>query len=137
MKPIKWIACAVAALTIVAPVPIVAKSSGPQYLPTCSGYPPQSKPAIILLACGDGAAGIKNLKWTHWGEKEAFGRGTAWQRVCVPNCAQGRDQLFAASVTAFGEQTCPHGELSYLGIKYTLIKPGKTETDSQEFPCKP
>jgi hypothetical protein len=47
------------------------------------------KPSGYLLACGDGAAGLADIRWTAWGTSLAAGQGLYWWKTCVPDCAAG------------------------------------------------
>ncbi|MCU1643075.1 MAG: hypothetical protein JWN03_3350 [Nocardia sp.] len=57
----------------------------------CASYPAQSvtRPANLLLACGDGGLWVKNIAWSSWGPDTAEGDGIEYRRVCVPDCATG------------------------------------------------
>ncbi|MFD8396699.1 hypothetical protein ACFV2N_48095 [Streptomyces sp. NPDC059680] len=34
--------------------------------------------------------GLSGLRWSHWGERTATGKGTMEINTCEPNCAEGR-----------------------------------------------
>jgi hypothetical protein len=104
------------------------------YLADC-GLAPKVKPATILLLCGDGAEGAKNLHWSDWGGQSAHATGTGWQRDCTPDCATGHDNFFKASVVASGLRACADGTLEYATVKYTLFEPIKNETNTVKYDC--
>jgi hypothetical protein len=132
MRSIAYFICAIA---LAMPAQAFGDSTKPVYMTACLGMTPQVKPALVVLACGDGGGGIKDLDWADWGGDRAHARGTVWRRVCVPDCAQGHDQTFPAAVTAYGKKTCPHGHDAYESIKYLIVESGKPEVVTSTFSC--
>ncbi|MFD0417026.1 protein kinase [Streptomyces sp. NPDC127108] len=86
-------------------------STRPAAIVTCGGKP-LSRPAMFVLACGDGGIGLKKLKWSDWGEPTARGTGQGWERVCEPTCANGREAAYPATVILTG----------LTGGRYTLMQ---------------
>ncbi|WP_051854891.1 serine/threonine-protein kinase [Streptomyces sp. NRRL B-1347] len=84
------------------PTPSDARpSTRPAAIADCGGEP-VTRPALFLLACGDGGAGLKGLTWTDWGMPTARATGRGWQRVCEPSCANGREAEYPATVILTG-----------------------------------
>lgn len=82
------------------------------------------RPTSLLLACGDGTAGLQNLTWSHWGRNittsspgqttptpsaTAIGVGEFFLNDCKPNCAQGHDQTYPVQVTLLVVYSSPQG----------------------------
>src|SRR5579872_1294002 len=109
-------------------------------LPTCQGVP-QSKPSEVVFACGDGNVYAHSLVWTDWGDYYAYAQGTLVENDCTPNCAAGHFHSHQVSLTAYGKQRCPNGELAYRSVAYTITDPmlpaSVTAQASFNFPCKP
>jgi hypothetical protein len=65
------------------------------------------RPTSLLLACGDGTAGLQTVTWSDWGTAvtatgsmgSATGTGEFWLNDCTPNCAQGHHLTYPARVT--------------------------------------
>ena len=117
-----------------------ASSSLPTWLPNCQGVP-QSKPTQVVFACGDGNTYAEKLTWTGWGQYYAYAQGMLVQNDCTPNCAQGHFHSRQASLTAYGKQTCPNGEIAYKSVAYTITDPSLPSSVPAQgnfnFPCKP
>ncbi|MEU6126691.1 hypothetical protein ABZ831_33050, partial [Streptomyces sp. NPDC047123] len=73
----------------------------PAAVADCGGTA-RDRPAVIFLACGDGGAGLKELRWRNWGEPVATATGRGWQQICRPNCAEGGQDRFSVTVTVGG-----------------------------------
>ena len=58
----------------------------------------ESEPSQITNSV-DGAGYIKDLSWSGWGTATATGTGTLESDNCNPNCEQGHDTAYAATVT--------------------------------------
>ncbi len=81
---------------------------------------PASRPAGSILALGvtdvaairpsrvdfasDGT--LVRVRWTGWGSAMAVGHGTAVLRICSPNCGQGHDTPYPATITLTGTAAC-------------------------------
>ncbi|WP_055553030.1 serine/threonine-protein kinase [Streptomyces kanamyceticus] len=76
-------------------------STRPAAIADCGGQA-LDRPAELLVACGDGGAGLKNLRWTGWGTPVARATGGGWQRICSPSCAEGREAQYSVAVTVSG-----------------------------------
>jgi hypothetical protein len=130
----KWIALAVLVFALYVPSHSAAAATKTVYLADCD-LAPKVKPATIVLLCGDGAEGAKNLRWSDWGGPTAHATGTGWQRDCTPDCATGHDDFYKVSVIASGQRACADGTLEYATIKYTLFEPVKNETNTVQYDC--
>ncbi|MEV5977739.1 serine/threonine-protein kinase [Streptomyces sp. NPDC052114] len=99
-------------------------STRPAAIADCGGQP-LSRPATLIVACGDGGGGLKSLTWSGWGSPVARATGYGWQRICSPSCAEGREAQYSVNVTVSGLN----------GGRYTTMRvtapqsPSKTVTD--------
>ena len=59
------------------------------------------KPKQIVTS-GDGSAYADGLTWSNWGSPQATATGTLKVDNCNPNCAQGTDTSYPATVTLAG-----------------------------------
>jgi hypothetical protein len=130
----RWIVLAVLVFALFAPSHSAAATTKSVYLADC-GLAPKVKPAVIILLCGDGGEGAKNLRWSDWGGRSAHATGTGWQHDCTPDCATGHDNFFKASVVASGMRACADGTLEYASVTYTFFMPGKNENNSVKYDC--
>lgn len=48
------------------------------------------KPREVVLTCGDAGLVATKLAWKQWSSEGASGTGTGEEKVCTPNCAEGR-----------------------------------------------
>ena len=139
-------------LTLALSVPSSAANL-PNYLPNCRGIP-ERKPSVVVFACADFNLRATDLRWTQWGEYYAYARGKLQMNDCAPDCAEGHFQSYSVSVTAFGRQQCPNGEIAYTTVRYTYQRPysvapytiaghtyttryGPPQTADSTFPCTP
>ncbi|ATL31199.1 serine/threonine-protein kinase [Streptomyces formicae] len=76
-------------------------STRPAAIADCEGKR-LTRPDSLLLACGDGKAGLLNLVWSGWGTPVARATGLGWHVVCEPSCANGREVRYQVTVTATG-----------------------------------
>ncbi|MEU6992769.1 serine/threonine-protein kinase [Streptomyces sp. NPDC046465] len=60
------------------------------------------RPDWLLLACGDGKAGLLDLVWSGWGTPTARATGRGWHVICEPSCADGREVQYPVTVTVTG-----------------------------------
>lgn len=139
MRTLKLIVI-ISMLSLVGAVAAWADSSLPTMLPNCQGVP-QAKPSQVVFACGDGNVYAQKLTWTNWGEYYAYAQGVLVRNDCTPNCAAGHFHSYEASLTAYGKQRCPNGELAYKGVSYTITDPKFPSSGDAAyngvFPCRP
>lgn len=110
-------------------------STRPAAIADCEGKA-QTRPDYLLLACGDGEAGLLNLVWSGWGTPVARATGLGWHVVCEPDCATGREVRYQVTVTATGPTA---GRYTLMRINapgtpdpvrlYTLDENGPTASD--------
>ncbi len=65
-----------------------------------SGAPQQCgvEPAQIYFS-GDYSASVREITWSSWAASGAAGHGTWFTQTCLPNCAQGPDITYPATLT--------------------------------------
>jgi hypothetical protein len=130
----------IALAVVIAPLIVKADNTLPNWLPNCEGVP-QKHPASMLFACGDGSIGVDHIKWQNWGTTAAHGIGVLSENDCTPDCADGHFHSFKAAVTAYGKQVCPHGDIAYKRVKYTILDPNlprsQVRSGDSPFPCNP
>jgi len=66
----------------------------------------RTEPSEIINSV-DGSGYIKDIAWSGWGTATAKGTGTLELDNCEPNCGQGHDTAYAATVTL--TQLAPYG----------------------------
>lgn len=79
----------------------------------------KSEPSMITDSA-DGAAYVEALTWTGWGTATATGTGTLQADDCNPNCAQGTDTTYAATVTLTGPVPYGDGEEAYSSMTISV-----------------
>jgi eukaryotic-like serine/threonine-protein kinase len=81
---------------------------------------------------GDGSGYVTDLIWSNWGASQATATGTQEIDNCNPNCAQGTDSPFPATVTVAG--LTPYGtDLdAYSTIVIQVPAAGQTYTYTQD-----
>ncbi|MFE0177523.1 protein kinase [Streptomyces sp. NPDC059002] len=96
-------------------------STRPAAIADCQGRT-LNRPDWLLLACGDGKAGVLDLVWSGWGTATARATGRGWHVVCEPDCANGREVKYPVTVTVSG----------LAATRYTLMR-----VDSPQTPDDP
>lgn len=76
-------------------------STRPAAIADCGGQA-LDRPERLLVACGDGKAGLLGLSWSGWGEPTARATGRGWHVTCEPSCAEGREVRYPVTVTVGG-----------------------------------
>jgi serine/threonine protein kinase len=90
----------------------------------------QSEPSQITVS-EDGSAYIKDLTWSGWGTATATGTGTLEADNCNPDCAQGHDTPYGATVTLSHLVPYGNGEQAYSVIAVSVPgAPSHSETFS-------
>ena len=83
-----------------------------------------SKPKTLTLTCGDGNTYLKGLSWSSFGGSTAKAKGTFVIDLCEPNCAEGKNASYPASVTATSSKKCKGGSVyKKLTLTFTGHKP--------------
>jgi hypothetical protein len=113
----------------------------PTMLPNCEGVP-ANKPSEVVFACGDYSIVAQKLQWSSWGGYYARASGVLIVNDldCSPDCAAGHFHSYKVSLTAYGKQHCPDGEIAYQSVKYLIIGGGPEPVargGSGDFPCRP
>jgi hypothetical protein len=83
--------CALVAIAAVTPIAGVANAAPRTWFaqsPDSAGGPYKLRPGKVYFGAGGGLF-ARSLRWRHWGDRVAAGRGIAWQRSCTPTCAGG------------------------------------------------
>jgi hypothetical protein len=79
----------------------------------------------------DGSGYIKDLTWTGWGTAAATGTGTLEADNCNPNCEQGHDTAYSATVTLTHLVPYGNGEQAYSVMAISAPgAPSRSETFS-------
>lgn len=108
-----------AAIALLAGVPVVATAQNPiQALPDCQGKP-MSRPSSVIFACGDGGVYASSVHWINWGAGFATATATMHANDCTPNCAQGHFHTYAAYLAVTGRERCRDGEWAYSKQAYS------------------
>jgi hypothetical protein len=107
---------------------VPAPAHRPKYVVLNCSDKPQVKPGTIVLACADDGLGVDHLHWTRWTSHGAAGRGTFWQNLCVPNCADGHIEHMPARITLRGSAAVKGhaGDRQY--TRLTAVFPHKRPT---------
>lgn len=84
----------------------------------------QVKPSFYTFACADNGAGIEKMHWATWGGQAAFGSGTYYFRVCVPNCAAGKTVTFPILAALWQVKPLPGHRSVHYFTRMTLIFTG-------------
>jgi hypothetical protein len=104
-----------------------ATGSLPGVVADCTSAPPYQlsiRPASIVLACGDGGLGVENITWTTWTTSPAAGQGTFWEKLCQPNCADGKIGTYPVAVRLSAAQTSAQGPwFSRLSVTWQATVP--------------
>jgi hypothetical protein len=78
-------------------LPIAAADDPTPVVRNCS-LPSEVKPASIMFTC-DNTLNVDKIVWSRWGIDGATGRGTEFQVICEPDCADGKPIYSPAIVT--------------------------------------
>lgn len=83
--------------------------------------PLASRPAELILACGDANYELASLSWKGWGTAHATATGVARANDCSPNCAAGHFHSYRMTATADKLTAC--GAARYYG-RLTIVYAG-------------
>ncbi len=70
-------------------------------------------PASFVLACADANTTLTHLQWSGWGQTTAHATGDLLEKDCTPNCAEGKNVQYPASVTV---STIAAGRYTYMHV---------------------
>jgi hypothetical protein len=68
----------------------------------CTSAPPYRlsvRPGSVTLACADDGLGVEDMTWASWSSSAATGQGRFWEKLCQPNCAEGKTGTYPVTVT--------------------------------------
>jgi hypothetical protein len=89
------------------------------------------RPAGITLACADNGLGVENMAWTSWTTSAATGKGTLWEKLCKPDCADGQIGTYPVAVTLSAVKISAHGPwFSRLTVTWEATRPPNQAPDS-------
>jgi len=87
-------------------------------------------------ACADDGLGVEDLRWTTWTGSTATGYGTLWEKLCVPNCAEGKIGTYPVAVTLSGVEASAQGPwFSVLTVTWQAGRPPNATPES--YPLQP
>jgi hypothetical protein len=88
---------------------------------------PRTRPASLVLACGDGNLYADHLRWSRWTATDAVATGVGHRNTCTPSCAAGRFRAFPIRIRLSRPVTCVTGRREFARVQWT----GESET----LPC--
>ena len=92
------------------------------------------RPASIALACADNGLGVEKMAWTSWTASAAGGRGTFWEKLCQPNCADGKTGYYPVTVALSAVKTSPQGRwFRTLTVTWVGTRPPASTPDRYEL----
>jgi len=105
-----------------------------------SAKPPTAvRPAVIVIACGDGNFYVDTLRWSSWGARSATATGLGHLNDCTPYCAAGKFHTYRLSIRLDRRALCGAGrvaELTRVTWRFTGARPSGTgQTGSERFRC--
>jgi hypothetical protein len=100
----------------------------------CTSAPPYRlsvRPGSITLACADDGLGVEKVIWSSWTTSAAAGTGLFWEKLCQPNCADGKTGYYRARVRLSAVQESAQGPwFSRLIVTWQSTAPPPTTPDS-------
>ena len=89
------------------------------------------RPAGITIACADDGLGVENMAWTSWTASAATGRGMFWEKLCKPDCADGKIGTYPVAVKLSALKTSSQGPgFSRLTVTWEGIRQPSATPDS-------
>src|SRR5580704_11624858 len=79
-----------------------ASAASPVVVADCTSAPPYRlsvRPGSVTLACADDGLGVEDMTWGSWSSSAAAGQGRFWEKLCQPNCAEGKTGTYPVTVT--------------------------------------
>jgi hypothetical protein len=127
------------ATTPASPPPPAPAPQVPGVVSGCTYVPPlrlSVDPAAITLACADDGLGVERISWTDWAGTIATGQGMFWQKLCQPNCAEGKIGTYPVAVALSAVKSSPQGPwFSHLTVTWEGARPPGTTPSS--YPLTP
>jgi hypothetical protein len=97
------------------------------------------KPREVVLTCGDAGLVATKLQWTQWGSAQAHGAGVGEEKVCTPNCAEGRVAKGKMQLVLSRPRLCSQdGKRHFTKIRYSWPNGAPGEGPNQgaiPLPC--
>jgi hypothetical protein len=104
----------------------------------CTSAPPyrlSTRPGTITLACADDGLGVQDMTWGTWAASAATGQGKLWEKLCVPNCAEGKTGTYPVAVTLSAVRSSASGPwFSRLTVSWEGQRPPGTTPSSFPLP---
>ncbi|MBO0769792.1 MAG: hypothetical protein J2O48_14005 [Solirubrobacterales bacterium] len=96
----------------------------------CSGHA-VTRPASLVLACGDANSQLRGMRWTGWGHARASGSGVLSEASCNPSCATGglvnkRVHVTASGLTLQGTSAL-YSQMTVGKQRYALSRQGPSQ----------
>lgn len=83
-----------------------------------------TRPSSIVLACADDGLGVEKMAWTRWTSSAAIGRGTLWENLCKPDCADGTIGTYPVAIALSDVKSSSHGPwFSLLTVTWEGTRP--------------
>jgi hypothetical protein len=110
----------------------------PRVVADCTSAPPyrlSTRPGTITLACADDGLGVQDMTWGTWAASAATGQGKLWEKLCVPNCAEGKTGTYPVAVTLSAVRSSASGPwFSRLRVTWEGQRPPGTTPSSFPLP---
>lgn len=110
----------------------------PGVVADCTSAPPyrlSTRPGTITLACADDGLGVQDMTWGTWAASAATGQGRLWEKLCVPNCAEGKTGTYPVAVTLSAVRSSASGPwFSRLTVTWEGQRPPGTTPSSFPLP---
>jgi hypothetical protein len=84
------------------------------------------KPESITITCADGGIFVEKIRWSTWGEGGATGKGIYSEKLCEPNCAEGKRVTAQVNISL--------SNLTEQNGKYYLRTLDISSVDGKHFP---
>jgi hypothetical protein len=118
--------------------PDTASTALPGVVANCTSAPPyrlSTRPGTITLACADDGLGVQDMTWGTWAASAASGQGKLWEKLCVPNCAEGKTGTYPVAVTLSAVRSSASGPwFSRLTVTWEGQRPPGTTPSSFPLP---
>ncbi len=93
--------------------------------------PPSREPVSITLACADAGIGVQDMLWMSWTATAATGTGLLWEKLCVPDCANGKMGYYPVAVTLSAVRASAKGHwFSELTVSWQGSRPPNQTPDT-------
>jgi hypothetical protein len=110
-----------APISFVREVPIASAATPVPSFAGCWPKAPQTRPASILAACGDGNFIITGISWASWTAVAATGAGIGHQNDCTPDCARGHFHRYRVSLRLYRPVRCQNGRHEFTRFAWRFV----------------